>query len=134
MEKRKKFLVPIFTFLLGLASAGMIASYRGAFQADSVTEVMSAITDGFFIVGILLACFGVLVLVSAGGAFDMLGYSIGLLTALFSKEKRKDPDFYSYMERKKAERQDRKSVSFLFWIGGIFLLVSVILLVVFRLY
>ena len=134
MEKIKKYLTQICTFIFGLFTVGLITAYRGGLKAKTVTEFMFALTDGFFIVGILLTCFGLLTVVSAGGAFDMLLYSINVLGSLFSKEKRKDKDFYAYTERKKEERKEKKSVSFLLCIGGIFLFIALILLFAFHLY
>lgn len=134
MDTVKKYLPHAVTFLFGLCAVLLISGYRGAFGAEGAAVAMAAVCDGLFTVGVLFVGIGLLITLSGGGAFDMLKFSVGLLFSLFSKEKRKDKDFYSYSERKKEERKDRKGVSHLLLIGGLFLLCSVGILIGFKLY
>ncbi|MBO5197140.1 MAG: DUF3899 domain-containing protein [Lachnospiraceae bacterium] len=124
----------VTTLIFAIAGAVIIADYRGAFVGQSQAATMSAVCDGCFTVGILLVCFGLLALTASGGAFDMLGFSMQLLLSLFSKEKRKDKDFYAYSERKKELRKEKAIPMNLFLVGLLFVLAAVVILVVFKLY
>ena len=96
MRKKKSFLSYLVVFVIGFAAAVGISAYRGAFSAGSMQQAMSAVCDGCFTVGIVLLCFGGLMLTAIGGAFDMLSYGAALLFGILSKEKRRDRDFYEY--------------------------------------
>ena len=122
------------TFLIALAGAVIVSDFRGAFDAADTQTMMSAVCDGCFTVGALLVCIGGLTLTASGGAFDMLSYGISLLFGLFSKEKRKDKDFYAYSERKKEARKAKLIPFHVFAVGALYLAAAVIVLVAFRLY
>ncbi len=49
---------------------------RGFFKESIPLERIRMLSDGFFIVGILIACIGALLFVSQHGAFDAITYSI----------------------------------------------------------
>lgn len=134
MRKKKGFLSYLSVFAAGFAAAAGISAYRGAFSSGSVQQAMSAVCDGCFTVGIVLLCFGGLMLTAIGGAFDMLSYGAALLFGILSKEKRRDKDFYEYSERMKEKRSSKSFPFHLFIVGLIYLAAAAGILVIFRLY
>ena len=50
----------------------LVAWARGAFEAADKSALLGALSDAFFVPGVLSVCFGLIVVGSNGGAFDML--------------------------------------------------------------
>lgn len=88
------------------------------------------ICDAFTIPGVLCICFGLLVLASNGGAFDMLTYSVMAVFRLFKKDPI-DRKYGGYYEYTKAKREKKRSFWYLIIVGAVYLLVGVILLIVY---
>ena len=119
----------------------LIAWVRGAFTVvDSQTLIDYGVTelqyrmqqwsDSFSIVGILGICFGLLVMVSNGGAFDMLAYGMRRFFALFRKDPL-DRKYGGYYEYTQAKRAKKRSFWYLVIVGGGYLLVGVIFLILY---
>lgn len=101
----KRYLRYIITLLIGLACAFLICVFKGIFSSTSPNDVFHILTDAFFVPGVILICFGVLIIATNGGTFDMLSYGVIMFISLFNKgTERKYKTFYDYKEAKK----DRK--------------------------
>ena len=94
---------------------------------------MIDLCDAFFVPGVIMLCFGLLVFATNGGAFDMLAFSVIKLFDLFKRDltKSKYRTFYDYREVQKEK--NRQFVSFII-IGGGFLLVGIVFWLVYRFY
>lgn len=95
------------TVAVGLAVALIVMSFKGVFtQTDSVAA-MRILCDSFFVSGVCIVCIGLIVVLSNGGAFDMLSYAVVLIFDALRKDvtKRKYKDFYSYREAKKDRKR-----------------------------
>ena len=86
--------------------------------------------DAFFVTGICFACIGVIMLAGNGGAFDMLGYAFVMLFDALRKDisKRKYKDFYEYRQ---AKKEKKRNVLYMFVVGGAFIAISVIFLILY---
>ena len=108
----------VITVLVGWA--------RGGFDNPSIKSLLGDWCDAFFVPGILCVCFGLLVLGSNGGAFDMLAYGVRRLFGLFRKDPidRKYATFYEYQ---KSRKEKRRSFWYLIIVGGAYTVVAVVL-------
>ncbi|MGN1104469.1 MAG: DUF3899 domain-containing protein [Candidatus Coproplasma sp.] len=126
----KNFLRYAITSLTGLLIAFLIAYFKGVFSQTEVTEVMRILCDAAFVPGVIIGAVGLLVLVSAGGVFDMLAYGVRSLFVVFLRNpaKRKYKDYYEYRQ---AQKGKKRSFAYLTIVGGVFILIAVIFLVLF---
>ena len=94
---------------------------------------MKDLSDAFFVPGIVMLCFGVLVFATNGGTFDMLAFGVIKMFDLFKKDltKVKYRTFYDY---RKAQNEKKRSFLHLIIIGAGFLIVGVVFLIVYYQY
>ncbi len=100
---------------IGAFAIFLVLLSRGIFSAE-LTEAdrIKHLSDSFFLVGLLIACFGGLLFVSGEGAFDGLGFAFRSLSWLFTFKK-KHESYAEYKERKHGGK--RKSFLFLIVVG-----------------
>ena len=127
MDFLKKHLEWFVSAAAGLVlCAGVIA-----FEAENYDDpgVLRMLCDGTFVAGILLACFGGLVLVSAGGAFDAMGFAVHTLLRKFSPRKDRFNSRMTYVEFAERRREKkRKNPGCLLFTGLAFLAAAVLCL------
>ena len=118
------------TSLLGLLIAFLIAYFKGVFMQTEAKEVMRILSDAAFVPGVIIEGVGLLVLVSAGGVFDMLAYGVRSLFVVFLRNpaNRKYKDYYEYRQ---AQKGKKRSFAYLAIVGGVFILIAIIFLVLF---
>lgn len=114
--------VAVLTLLCGLL-------FEGYTSGDAKTLV-GAWSNCFSAPGIVCLGVGLLIWCSNEGAFDMLGYGVRSLFRLFRKDvkDRKYGDFYGYQQ---ARRSRKKPYLFLVVVGGGYLLVGIILIIIY---
>lgn len=112
----------VLTVLVGWA--------RGCFIETDIKEIVRCWCDAFSVTGILGVCFGLLVVGSNGGAFDMLAYGVRKLFSFLKKDPI-DRKYGGYYEYQQARREKKRSFWYLLISGGVYLLVGVILLFVY---
>ena len=74
------------TFGVGLIIALVIMLSKSIFSQDNAKNVHHILTDAFFVPGVVICGYGLLVMASNGGTFDMLVYST-LCVKLLESEK-----------------------------------------------
>ena len=120
----------------------LTAWIRGAFaEIDPQTLVDYDITelqyrfqqwcDAFSVPGILCLCFGLLVVASNGGAFDILAYGVKSFFRLFRRDPL-DRKYGGYYEYKQSRAEKKRSFWFFIIVGGAYLLVGLVLLVLYH--
>lgn len=126
----KNFLRYAITSLTGLLIAFLIAYFKEVFSQTEITEVMRILCDAAFVPGIIIEGVGLLVLVSAGGVFDMLAYGVRSLFVVFLRNplNRKYKDYYEYRQ---AQKGKKRSFAYLAIVGGAFILIAAIFLILF---
>lgn len=126
----RKYIKYIVTVSIGLAMSAAIIFSGNILNLESKTEIMKLLTNSFFVPGILIFGFGLLILASNGGTFDMLVYGTKKFFDLFRKpEQRKITNtFYDY---RKAKQETPLDFVYLVLIGLGFILVSVIFLILY---
>lgn len=115
---------------IGLALAFVILCFKNIFSQTDAVKVFQILCDAFFVTGICFACIGVIMLAGNGGAFDMLGYAFVMLFDALRKDisKRKYKDFYEYRQ---AKKEKKRNVLYMFVVGGAFIAISVIFLILY---
>ena len=100
----------------------------GLFKQTDTKEFYRILINGFFSVGIIVACFGGLVMVANAGAFDFIVYGIGRFFSLFKKNPNdvKYKTYYDYRVAKAEAQEDRESMLFLIIVGLIYVAISLI--------
>ena len=118
----------IITIGVGLIIAATIIFGGNVFNQESTSDVMKLLVNGFFVPGVLILGFGLLVVASNGGTFDMIVYGTKKFIDLFRKPQyRKITNtFYDY-RRSKQEHPGASAHLVLVGIG--FIVVSLILLI-----
>ena len=111
-----------------LILAFLICVIGGIFSYTEQFRIYGLLCDGFFISGVFCLSIGILVFVHNNGVFDMLIYGMQRFFSLFKKnpKKVKYETFYDYTVAK-AERP-KSHFGFLLIIGGTFILISLIFL------
>ena len=116
----------ILSVLLGLFEnlETIAPRYPEGYMPTDLAKSMYILTNGTFIVGMLTASFGMLVLASNGGAFEMFVYGIRRFISLFQKDvnKVRFKTFYDYHVYKSSE--PKKSFLYLVIVGLVFVAIS----------
>ena len=105
----------------------LVAWARGAFTTTNQRELLGNLCDAFAIPGILAICFGLLIVASNGGTFDMLAYGFRTLFRTLKKDPldRKYGNFYEY---RKAKQAKKRTFWYLVIVGGVYTLIAAALL------
>jgi len=128
----KKVLNYVIPFLICAIITVVILAGKGSFT-KSGSPLMVDLCDAFFVPGILMFGFGVLVFATNGGTFDMLAFGIRKLFDLFKRDltKVKYRTFYDY---RAAQREKKRSFLNFIFVGLGFIIVSVIFLILYSRY
>lgn len=114
---------------IGLLIAFAVAVSKNIFFAKELVDVIEILIDSFFVPGILLFCFGLLVLATNGGTFDMLAYGMARFISLFKKEPN-DVKFKTFHEYTLAKHEENRPFGYLVIVGLIFIIISIIFIFV----
>ena len=104
-------------------------SYEYTAVVDTA-EKLRLLGDAFTIPGVILIMVGFLVMVANGGFFNGISYAFSYAVRMLIPGANKDVGKYSdYVERR--SKTPKMSFSFLFVVGGVFLAVAVVFVVLF---
>ena len=108
-----------------------VAALTGWNINSELTKCMFILCNATFVVGILCAGFGLLVVASNGGAFEMFVYGMRRFISLFQKDvnKIKFQTFYDYHVYKSSE--PKRSFWYLIIVGVVFLGLSGLFLLIY---
>lgn len=129
MKKWSQYIITICVALLLVLCVLMI---QNTFEHNG-SLLLSELCNAFFVPGVLILCFGLLLWASNGGAFDMLSFAITKLFDLFKKDltKVKYRTFYDYRE---AQRDKKRSFSCYIIVGAFFIAISIVFFVLYKNY
>lgn len=129
--KNKKWIYWSVLAALEALAAVMIARYQGLDAAQTLSMNARFLSDGCFVVGLLMTGVGLLTWVSTTGFFDMLSYGViygvRAVVGLFGgSRKPNDQTFYDY---KMAKEEKRGAAQYAILVSGIvFIALSVVFL------
>ncbi len=134
---KKEFTPYLLTLIVGVlfsAVVGVIIIFTGGGEVN-FKGVLSSAADSTFVSGVLLLGIGGISFASRQGVFDAIGFSfesIFVVRNLSAKRRFKERENFSdYKERKTQSRKNKKGIAHYFVVGGIFLLLSIVLLIVY---
>ena len=124
----KNWLKYVITGSIGLGFALLIMLSKGVFSQTNPKEVYKILSDSFFVPGVCITGFGLLILASNGGTFDMLSFGMKKFFSLFKRDLKgtMNETFYDY---KVAKEGTEKSFGYMVIIGLVFIAISVIFVV-----
>lgn len=122
MRGFKKYLI---TLLTGFALVALILWSKDIFSQTEPKAIFHILTDGFFVVGVLMTCVALLIFSSNEGSFDILVYGVSSFLDMFRKTSlKKYETFFDYRE----SRADKKlKFGFLLICGLFFLAISFVM-------
>ena len=92
----------VITALVGLAVSVYICFSRNIFGAETVADVITILSDAFFVPGILFLCLGLILYAANEGIFNAVSYGMKILgRSLVGKKDEKiiNEEFHEYHAR-----------------------------------
>lgn len=125
---KKKIIRYLITAGVGLVIALSVSFVKSLYWLEDITDIMQALSDCFVVPGLFLILFGLLVVCSNGGTFDMLGFGTKKVISVFKRHpSEKDREsFYEYRNRK---QESKRSFGYLIIVGVVFLAIGMIFFV-----
>lgn len=111
---------------------GIFSDYQAVVEStgwnitNNTSKVFYILSNAFFVIGVLCACAGLLVVASNGGAFEMLVYGVRRFFSLFKKDptKVRFKTFYDYHVYR--SEVPKKSFLFLLLVGLFYISLSIL--------
>lgn len=122
----------LIAVLLGLAVTLGVLLGSDAFNAPSQQAWLQALCDAFFVPGVILSGFGLLLFVANDGFFDMINYGVLKVLKLVQREEKRaafPKTFYDYKVMKNGARHG--GFAWLIWVGLGFIAVAAVLLILY---
>lgn len=121
----------VVTALIGIAVSVYVCLSRGIFGAETVADVITILSDAFFIPGAILLCMGLFLHASNEGIFNALSYGMKILGRSFrgkKDEKIINEEFHEYHAR---VSQKKTKIKHFLLVGGVNVIISVIFVVIY---
>lgn len=110
----------------------MILFYKDAFQIKSLRTLYGVLSDAFFVPGVILMGFGIMLHIAEGGFLDGISYSLrrAALSFIPGGRIKKEETYQEYKERKNNTRKKTEVIS-MYFVGGAFILVSIVFIILY---
>ena len=126
----KKYSKYIITFVVGLLIGLVVFVIKDAFVLEDSKKIIAVLIDASFVPGILMVCFGLLVVSANGGTFDMLVFGTRQFFNLFRKKFNRE-EAQSFYEYRKAKSEHKNEFWYLVIIGLVYITLSAIFLIIY---
>ena len=115
----------VITLLVGFLSVLAFVVSKDLFSQTDPEQIYHTLCDAFFVVGVVMFNFGLLIFTSNEGAFDMMVYGVRSFVDLFRKTNtKKYPTYYDYRQSRESKKL---KFGFLGICGAFFIAVSLVL-------
>ena len=135
-DKSRPWLKYVIAFAVAATISVLLMWYFGLFSGTFIPrdDLYKALSDSFFISGMLFLCVGGLVFVNRNGAFDGLVYAVKYVFTVHynHKQGKKNESYYEYKQRKAAE--EKAPCLFLVLTGLAFVLAATVCMLLFYKY
>ena len=118
----------ITTIVLSLFAL-LIMYMNDLFKLTDSQEIMKILTNAFFVPGVIGVCFGLLVVISNDGMFNIFSYGMQSFINLFRKDRSKIK-YKTYYDYKEAVKDNKKPYGFLLLVGLDFVAISMIFMII----
>ena len=124
----------LITLVFSIIATIIVLTIRKYLTLIDYFEKMAALSDAFFVPGVILVGFGILAIVANDGFFDIFSYGMIKLISTMRLRRRKDEDGPAdYYEYRKAKHAQKKPLPiFMFIIGGVDLVLAVVFLILYQ--
>lgn len=119
----------LITSLVGILIAAAVFAARGGLTAADDVAAMYALCDAFFVPGVLILGFGLLVFCADDGLFDMINYGVLKAVKIVQSEKKRSQfpkTFYDYRAMKSETRGG--GFGYLIVVGAVFVAIAAVFL------
>ena len=120
----------LITTGIGLVLAFGLSALQGVFSAEDLKDTMRILSDGFFVVGMLILAYGGLVWTSNGGVWDGLVYSAKTVFGR-SLKKNWEQEKQSFAEYREEREKKATSPAVPLLSGLVILVIAVVFLAVY---
>ena len=111
-----------------LVIAFIILLSKGIFSQTETKDVMHILVDAFFVPGIIMLSFGILVFSTNEGTFDMLAYGVRRIFVLL-KRNPQDAKYKTFYDYREAQRENKHQFGYLIIVGLFFTALSLLFLI-----
>ena len=121
----------VITALVGLAVSVYICFSRNIFGAETVADVITILSDAFFVPGILFLCLGLILYAANEGIFNAVSYGMKILgRSLVGKKDEKiiNEEFHEYHAR---VSQKKTKVKHFLLVGVVNFVISIVFVVIY---
>lgn len=119
------------TMGVGLGLALIVSFSKQLYWQTDVVKIMRCLCDCFTVPGLLFILFGLLVVCSNGGTFDMLGFGCKKFISLFKSEKKRQENKQNFYEYRQQKQKKKRSFWYLIICGAVYLVIGIIFLIIF---
>ena len=119
----------ISTIILVLFSIGVLF-LKNTWALTNAKDIIGDLCDAFVSPGIIYVCFGVLVICSNKGAFDMLVYGVQAAFSVFKKDPT-DRKYKNYGDYRLAKQDQKSPYTHFFVFGGIYIAIGIIFYIIY---
>ncbi len=116
----------VVTLICGIATL-IICFAKDLFHQSDAKTIFHILTDAFFVPGVVMAAFGLLVFSTNEGTFDMLTYGVRRLFILISRHP-KDEKYRTFYDYRQAQRENKHQFGYMIIVGVLYILISFIFL------
>lgn len=119
------------TAAIGLVVSVFICLSRSIFGAETAAEVVTILSDAFFVPGILFLCIGLFLFAANEGIFNAISYGMKILGCSFrgkKDEKIIDEEFHEYHAR---VSQKKSKVKHFLLVGVVYVVISIVFVVIY---
>ncbi len=118
------------TAVVGALMAYATMRSYGFADAATTADKLKILADAFTIPGVVLIMFACLVLVANGGFFNGISYAVSYAVRMLIPGANKDVGKYEdYVKRRSGKK--KLKCCFLFWVGAVYLVIAILLIVLY---
>ena len=115
------------TSAICLIVAFIIMVSKKVFNETDPQTIYHILTDSFFVPGVIMASFGLLVFSTNEGTFDMLTYGVRRLFILLRRNP-KDEKYKTFYDYRMSQRENRHQFGYMIIVGLVYIGISLIFL------
>jgi len=113
-----------------LVATLIILLSKDVFHQTEPKTIYHILTDAFFVPGVVMTAFGLLVFATNEGTFDMLAYGVRRIFVLL-KRNPQDSKYKTFYDYREAQRENKHQFGYMIIVGLLYTLISFIFLILY---
>lgn len=123
---KQKILDYLICFIVAFIIVFIFAILRGVFVSSNSNQVYKILSDSCFVTGVIFSGYGLLVVASNGGTFDMLVYGFKLAISSMFRDPSRRKSAKTFYEYRLAKSENKRSFIYLVIVGAVFILLALL--------